>query len=187
MIRSSVRFLPLCLILFAGCAKEPELSKYGQSPQFSLTERSSRTVESKELQGNIWVADFIFTRCGGTCPLMTAQMRKLQDQLPTEIRLVSFSVDPTYDTPPVLSEYANQHGADPNRWWFLTGQRDEMYRISKDGFKLAVDDTQGTPSEPITHSTRFALVDRAGTIRGYYGMEDEGAMSRLIEDAKKLL
>lgn len=178
------------LLLFSlgfGCAKEPALPTYGAVPDFSLTERSNRTVTRQDLDGKVWIADFIFTRCGGTCPIMTGAMRKLQDQLPAEIQLVSFSVDPSHDSPEVLSEYANRNNADATRWWFLTGDRDAMYRISKEGFKLAVDDTMGTALEPITHSTRFALVDRDGRIRGYYGMEDADAMIRIVADAGKLL
>jgi len=180
------RAWPLLILFVAGCTK-PELPEYGAAPAFSLQERSARTIGSEQLKGRVWIADFIFTHCGGTCPVMTAQMRKLQDQLPAKIQLVSFSVDPTNDTPAVLSDYANRNGADPERWWFLTGERDAMYKVSKEGFKLAVDDTQGTESEPITHSTRFVLVDGAGRIRGYYGIEDAGAMTRLVDDAKKLL
>jgi protein SCO1 len=181
-----MKSLALILLLAAGCVRNLELQVYGPAPDFMLTERSSRAVTRQDLDGQVWIADFIFTQCGGICPLMTKEMRKLQDQLPAEIRLVSFSVDPTHDTPEVLRAYADENGADRDRWLFLTGERDVMYRISKDGFKLAVDDTQGTPAEPITHSTRFVLVDRQGRIRGYYGMEDKDAMARLMADAKQL-
>ena len=183
------RGIACCLFIFllASCATEPDLTVYGTAPEFSLTERSNRTVTRQELAGKVWIADFIFTNCGGVCPLMTAQMRKLQDQLPTDIHFVSFSVDPANDTPEILADYAARNGADPNRWLFLTGDRDTMFKVSKEGFKLAVDDTMGTEQEPITHSTRFVLVDRQGQIRGYYGMEDADAMSRLIADARKLL
>lgn len=179
--------LLLTLAFISGCAGKPELPIYGTAPEFSLTERSNRTVDRRAMEGKVWIADFIFTQCGGTCPVMTTQMRKLQTQLPAEIQFVSFSVDPAHDTPEVLTAYANRNGADANRWLFLTGDHDDLYRVSKEGFKLAVDDAEGTPAEPITHSTRFALVDRQGQIRGYYGMEDQDAMARLIADAQALL
>ena len=78
-------------------------------------------------------------------------------------------------------------GADPTRWIFLTGDRDVIYRLSIEGFKLAVSDTGGSEVEPITHSTRFALVDQEGRIRGYYGMDDPEAMAQLAVDAQQLL
>jgi len=119
-------------------------------------------VKNRELAGQIWIADFVYTSCGGICPIMTEKMRKLQDKLPAEIRLVSFSVDPDVDTPAVLTAYAKKFGADPNRWLFLTGNRESLFTLSKDGFKLRswpIDG--GTALEPITQSgSRFALVDR---------------------------
>jgi protein SCO1/2 len=121
------------------------------------------------------------------CPIMSEKMRKLQDTLPAEIRLVSFSVDPDVDTPAVLTEYARKFGADPNRWLFLTGSRESLFKLSKEGFKLAVDDSGGTELEPITHSSRFALVDQHGRIRGYYSMEEPSELAHLIKDAKSLL
>jgi len=179
--------MALAALALWACAGSPALPVYGPAPEFSLVERSARTIQSSELAGKVWIADFIFTTCGGVCPLMTAEMRKLQQQLPPQIQLVSFSVDPAHDTPEVLRDYAARNGADPNRWWFLTGDRNAIFAVSKSGFKLALDDSMGTEQEPITHSTRFALVDRSGQIRGYYGIEDAGAMDRLAADALGLL
>jgi protein SCO1/2 len=178
-------FIALLLVL-AACAKK-DLPIMSSVPDFKLTERSAREVRRDELAGKVWVADFIFTQCAGTCPLMTVNMKKLQDALPAEIQLVSFSVDPAHDTPEVLKAYADNNGADAKRWLFLTGDKDAMYKLSIDGFKLALDATGGTSAEPIVHSTRFVLVDRQGRIRGYYGMEDADAMERLKTDAKGLL
>ena len=118
---------------------------------------------------------------------MSSNMEKLQQILPREIRLVSFSVDPYNDTPETLTEYAKRYNADPERWLFLTGDPDAIQKLSVGGFKLALDPSSGTETEPITHSSRFALVDRAGHIRGYYGTEDPGALDRLVTDAKSLL
>src|SRR5262245_5408071 len=181
-----MKCLILIFILAAGCAKE-ELPVMSDAPDFKLTERSAREVRRDELAGKVWVADFIFTQCAGTCPLMTVNMKKLQDALPAEVQFVSFSVDPEHDTPEVLKEYADRNGADPKRWLFLTGDKAALYTLSIDGFKLALDATGGTPAEPIVHSTRFALVDRQGRIRGYYGMEDEDALDRLAKDVKTLM
>jgi protein SCO1/2 len=178
--------LILGLLLVASCAK-PDLPVMSSAPAFNLIERSTREVKSQELAGQVWIADFVFTSCGGMCPVMTSKMRTLQDKLSADVRLVSFSVDPDTDTPAVLTDYAKRYGADPNRWLFLTGDKAELYRISKEGFKLALDDTGGTQAEPITHSSRFVLIDRQGQIRGYYSMEDDSEMTRIVRDAKSLL
>jgi len=174
-------------LLLAGCAGSVAMPDYSVVPEFSLTERSNRPVTKKDLAGQVWVADFIFTQCQGICPAMSSNMEKLQRQLPKEVRLVSFSVDPYNDTPAVLTEYANRYNADPERWLFLTGSADAIQGLSVDGFKLALNPSSGTDVEPITHSSRFVLVDREGHIRGYYGTEDAGALERLIADVKRLL
>ena len=173
------------LLLLAACS-QPESSKatiYGRVPEFSLTESGGKTVTLADLHGKVWIADFIFTSCAGTCPLMTGRMRKLQDTLPADIRLVSITVDPTRDTPAVLASYARSAGADSNRWMFLTGDRKALYDLSIKGFKLPVDDSAGSEAEPITHSSRFALVDKDGQIRGYYRGTEEDDFQRLVNDA----
>jgi protein SCO1/2 len=181
------RLFGLFMVLAAGCATPREIPVYSAVPDFSLTERSNRQITRKDLDGKIWVADFIFTHCGGICPTMSSNMEKLQERLPTEVLLVSFSVDPTNDTPEVLAEYAKRYNADPERWLFLTGDSGALQKLSIDGFKLALDAKSGTEVEPITHSSRFALVDRQGNIRGYYGMEDADTLDRIVADVKNLL
>ena len=181
------RIMFFLFVVSFGCARQPELIRYYPVPEFSLVERSGKTVTRHDLAGKVWVADFIFTNCGGTCPMMSEEMRKLQDVLPPEIHMVSFTVDPSRDTAEVLAKYAQKFGADENRWWFLTGERQALYDLSIKGFKLALEDTGGTRTEPITHSTRFALVDRQGMIRGYYGGTEDEELKRLSADAKKLL
>ena len=140
-----------------------------------------------EVARTVVIADFVFTRCGASCPMMSLRMAKLEKALPdVGVRFVSFSVDPEYDTPPVLQEYAESFGA-PGRWLFLTGDKGAIFRLSKDGFKLAVDD--GTPvseDEPILHSTRFVLVDGEGRIRGYYDAFDEEAVGKLMREVEAL-
>jgi cytochrome oxidase Cu insertion factor (SCO1/SenC/PrrC family) len=160
---------------------------YGVVPDFSLVEAGGRQVTLQEFQGKVWIADFIFTSCAGMCPMMTSEMRKLQDALPKDIRLVSFSVDPARDTPAVLNDYADRFGADRQRWSFVTGDRQSLYDLSIKGFKLGVDDKQGTEAEPITHSSRFVLVGKDARIHGYYSGSEEEDLKRLIEDAKRLL
>jgi cytochrome oxidase Cu insertion factor (SCO1/SenC/PrrC family) len=175
----------LCFFLL-GCARQPEIN-YGEVPEFSLTDQNGQTVTRGDLAGKVWIADFIFTNCAGTCPMITATMHRLQNALPKDVHLVSFSVDPARDTPEVLAEYARKTNADKQRWHFLTGEKDKLYDLSIKGFKLALDDTGGNEVEPITHSTRLVLVDQNGKIRGYYGGTDDEDMKKLFTDATELL
>jgi protein SCO1/2 len=156
----------------------------GQVPAFSLTNRDGRAVGLADLAGAPWVADFIFTRCPASCPVMTARMAKLNRELPEDlgVRMVSITVDPDHDTPQILRKYAASFQA-PDRWLFLTGNKEALFRLSKEGFKLGVEvNTQTESIEPILHSTRFVLVDGLGRIRGYYDGFDEESMAKLKQD-----
>jgi protein SCO1/2 len=172
--------------LLHACSKASNLPSYYPLPDFALTDQTGKAVTLHDLSGKVWVADFIFTNCGGTCPLMTEKMRKLQQALPPEIHLVSFTVDPGRDTPKVLAAYAEEHAANHDRWLFLTGDKQALYDVCVRGFKLPLDAEGGTPAEPIAHSTRFVLVDKQGQVRGYYNGTEEDELKRLAADAKKL-
>ena len=175
-------------------SKSTPLPVYGTVPAFSLTERSGRTVKSEELKGKVWLADFIFTRCRGTCPLMSKRLSDLQKtlQLKSEpdLRFVSFTVDPAADTEAVLTEYARLWGASQDRWLFLTGDRTALYDLIGKGFHLAVAERpvpgDTDPNDLITHSDRFVLIDRQLQIRGYYISNDDDAMQRLVRDVRTL-
>ncbi len=161
------------------------LPKLGSVPPFQLTDQNGQPFGSKQLRGKIWMADFIYTTCPGPCPMISSRMSETQKPLrDTDVKLVSFSVDPAHDTPAVLRGYAEKLQAQPGRWEFLTGNKDTIYRLSRDGFKLAVGAEDN--GQPI-HSTRVILVDRQGIIRGYYDATAADAVTRLLADTNHLL
>ena len=167
----------------AACSRHTSaLEVLGQIPQFELVAQNGQPFHSQVLEGKIWVADFIYTTCPGPCPRMTSQMREVQDavsKLP-DVRLVSFTVDPAQDTPPVLAAYAKLHGASPAIWYFLTGPVPTLQMLDRDAFKL------GNLDATMQHSTRFVLVDRQGRIRGYYDTSDASSIPKVIADASAL-
>jgi protein SCO1/2 len=166
----------------------PQLPEEGRLPDFSLINQHAQPVTREGLVGCVWVAGFIFTRCAGQCPLMSAEMSRLQqafDGAP-DLRLVAFTVDPAYDTPEVLAAYAARYGAHAGRWHFLTGEREAIVTLAREGFRLGVSEER-TSEEPITHSVRFALVDQQGHVRGSYDATDAEAMQRLRADLARLL
>src|ERR1044071_1022439 len=116
------------------------IKQFGSVPKFTLTERDGSIVSLQQLQGKIWVADFIYTSCTDTCPLQSAIMAKLQKEYSTnpDFQLVSFTVDPERDTPQALTTYAAKFEADGKRWYFLTGPRERIVRLVEEGFHLAV-------------------------------------------------
>lgn len=169
-------------------ASDLRLDDLGPVPSFKLTERSGHMVSNADLKGKIWVADFIFTRCGGSCLTMSTQMSELQKSLEKagNVRLVSFTVDPDYDTPKRLSDYAERYSAEGEKWIFLTGGEDQMQRLAREGFHLPTASTSDT-TERVIHSTRFVLVDDQGRIRGYYDSSEREAKQKLLADLGVLL
>lgn len=141
-----------------------------QLPDFALTERSGKTVTLDDLKGKVWIADFIFTSCGGPCPIMTSRlgdfMETVKQRNIPHVAAVSFTVDPETDTPDVLREYATMKLADDYDWLFLTGDKKDIFNLSVKGFMLTAQD--GDDSHAVNHSPRFVLVDQKGRIRGYY-------------------
>jgi protein SCO1/2 len=168
-----------------------DLPVLGTVPPFALVERSRQTTTLADLRGRPWVAGFIFTRCGGICPVMTARMKELRAAEPA-IELVSFSVDPEHDTPEVLEAYARRHGIG-ERWRLLTGTVTALHSLARDGFRLAAaavppeEQQQGVGDGPFLHSSRLVLVDGDARIRGYYDSADPEALAALRRDVRRLL
>jgi protein SCO1/2 len=169
------------------------LPMLGEAPEFQLIERSGKTVSRADLAGSVWVADFIFTRCQGICPLLSTRMAALQQHLQKhpagrQVRLISFSVDPEWDTPERLQEYAKRYHADPGYWFFLTGPIEVVTHLITQGFHLAVAkapaDSHTSATEPIVHSDRLVLIDSTSHIRGYYHGMDQEDFDRLLRDVE---
>jgi protein SCO1/2 len=198
--RSILRVVALVgFLAFPGCKKgEPieflsapqnaqGLQKYWTLPDFSLTEGSGKTVGLPDLAGKVWVADFIYTTCPGPCPVLTSHLSELQKAVGGEpdVRLVSISTDPEHDTPEVLKAYAETYRAGPH-WLFLTGKKDVIYSLARDGFKLPIAPATAG-GEPIVHSTRLVLVDKNGVVRGFYDGAADFAQKELVSDIRRLL
>jgi protein SCO1/2 len=157
----------------------------GSVPEFSFFNQDSQAVSQNIFLNKVTIADFIFTTCAGPCPIMSGRMQQLQHEFIGEplVQLASFSVDPEYDTPSVLSEYASRFNAVTGKWIFLTGEKKTMYALIQKGFHLGVE----ADSNAIIHSTKFVLVDDKASIRGYYDSEDEQSIAKLISDTKTLV
>ncbi len=194
-IRCDLAVVALVLLGLAGCQLgKPAASvedDFGPVADFSLTERSGRIVQRTDLLGKVWVAAFTFTRCAGPCAQVSGNLARLQQDLAgqEDVVLVSFTVDPEFDTPKVLQEYAARYGADPERWLFLTGKQDDLYRLIHDSFHLGVEQNEGTArtsGNEVLHSTKLALVDRNGHLRGYFDGRMVGDEGKPIEDSARL-
>jgi protein SCO1 len=137
------------------------------------------------MKGRVTVYDFIFTNCAGTCPMMTASLRRVTERIDKNapVRFVSISVDPQRDTPAALRQYAGRVRNDP-RWLFLTGDGKTITDLSINGFKLAA---SGSTNDSILHSSKFAVADKEGVIRDYYGGTNEDAVEHVTAVVHDLL
>ena len=175
-------FLVITYIIKLTSEQEP-LPVIGSIPEFEFIDSEGQSVNLNTLKGKVWVADFIFTTCTMACPIMTDNMNTIHKKYKKndDLRLVSISVYPEYDTPEVLKEYASQYNANTDKWHFLTGKETTVKNVIENGFKI------GDYEDIIFHSEKFALVDKNGMIRSYYnGMKTED-MDKLKKDINRLL
>jgi len=171
-----------------------EPTSYFDAPFFMLTERSGADVTTADLDGKVWVAGFVFTRCTQGCPAVTGTMAKLQADLKLadrdDVRLVSFTVDPERDDLTALKKYAKTYGADETKWLFLTGKEKLVRPLLKRGFKIVADKRPDPkPGDEFDHSSKLYLVDKQGRVRSTFdGMKGEHDLTgeRFVAEQKRL-
>ncbi len=164
---------------------------FNRLPEFALTDQSGEEVAWHDLYGHVWLASFMFTRCEGGCPEQTALISKLQDDLRAtdnwkHTRFVSVSFDPENDSPAVLSRYIQDRNLETSQWHFLTGSRDAISSLIKDGFNLPVADESPGPEIPLLRRDMLVLVDWEGRIRGYYHDVTEAGLKILKRDLARV-
>lgn len=162
------------------------LDRIAEVPPFELRDQNNNPITRDSLKGKVWVAHFLFTRCKGPCPLTTSRMQELDTKLKKvrdDIQLVSFTVDPEYDTPSVLKEYAALLGASTG-WTFLTGEPNSVQELIVKGLLQPIaKEPDGTPA----HSTRLVIVDRDGWLRGFQDGIDPEVVQKLMVDLGEIL
>lgn len=169
-----------------------ELPDYGPVPAFEFQDQSSQTFSSAALENKVWVAGFIFTRCMGPCPIISAKMAELKKRLSYSPRfaLVSFSVDPEHDTPEKLAAYAEKFKREGKpQWHFLTGAKEKIYELAVQTFKQTAseDIQQSDVQQKFMHGTRLVLIDSQGRIRGFYDSQDSAMTNHLERDIRAIL
>ncbi len=155
-------------------------------PEFSFTDQNGTTITDKDIEGQVFVADFFYTSCEAYCPITTAQLAKVQNAMNTDIpfKILSFSLNPENDSTAILKSFATKYGAKDNVWHFLRGEQDDIYNIGENGFYTIVKNAQGSYEG---HSDKFTLVDKSGNIRGFYSGTDSIQVKALIMDINYLV
>ncbi|MBT8256496.1 MAG: SCO family protein [Bacteroidia bacterium] len=181
-----------------GNFSEPNMATIGQVPAFSFTNQDGETITNSDYHGKIYIAEFFFTTCPSICPIMNRNMVKIQNEFygNPNLGIASFTINPEYDTPEVLKEYAISYKVTNPNWHMLTGEKENIYQLANEGFNLYVGEAPDVEGG-FEHSGFFALIDQQGNIRSrldehgnpliyYDGLEQEG-IQMLIEDIRKLL
>lgn len=155
---------------------------------FTLLNQLGDTITEGEVQGDLLVVDFFFTRCATICPMLTSNMKKVQDVFAAQsgVRLLSHSVTPVADSVSVLAAYGEANGVDSDRWWLLTGEKKEVYRLARQSYFAALDEGDGGLQD-FVHTENIVLVDTLGRLRGFYDGTDLDEVNELVSDVLFLL
>ncbi len=154
---------------------------------FQFVDQDSVNVTNSTFRGKIYVTDFFFTTCRTICPIMKTQMLRVYEatkEMP-DVLILSHTIDPEYDTVALLRDFARRLGVESNRWHFVTGAKDSIYKIAQTSyFATAMEDK--TEPDGFIHSGAFLLIDKQGRIRGKYDGTKEDDVNRLIVDIERL-
>jgi protein SCO1/2 len=170
-----------------------DLRPIAQLPSFTLTNQDARPFSLDDLRGSVCVADIIFTRCAGPCPIMTQRMSELQGVLPANepVKLLTLTTDPEFDTPEVLKRYGQKFKANFARWNFVSGSKEGIARVAVDGMKLAAVEKQPQERQNerdlFIHSQLFVLLDKQGRVRGAVESYDPEMKQKILTAVKYLL
>ena len=152
---------------------------------FKLVNHLGDTISKADVEGQILVVDFFFTRCATICPVMSSNLKLLHDGISDGVRILSHSVTPVVDSVSVLNAYAEKHSADPSKWWFLTGEKDEVYRLARKSYFACLDEGDGGYQD-FVHTENVVLVDTEGRLRGFYDGTLNTEISQLYRDIQTL-
>jgi protein SCO1/2 len=160
---------------------------YHTIPAISFINQDGKTITTRDLEGKIFVANFFFATCPTICPRMNDNLRAVAENFKDidDIRFLSFTVNPEHDSIPVLAEYARQRHANPQKWWFLTGNKDSIYTLAGEGFLVTA--AAGKTSSDFFHDQNLILVDKEKRIRGFYDGLDDADVRKLNDEIKVLL
>jgi protein SCO1/2 len=162
--------------------------KYHTIPHFELTNQEGNSISTNDWMGKIVIANFFFTHCPVVCPKMTGSLKSVQDAFRedgSDILINSFSIDPERDNPGRLRSYAEKFSINNHNWQLLTGDKNEIYKLARNGFMIIATDGDGGP-EDFIHSEKLVLIDKHKRIRGYYDGTNLKEVNNLIHDIKKL-
>ena len=192
MVLSKLFWVLACTFLFAYPISKSinrvlpvDLPFYGDVPVFRFTDENGKSFGTNELKGKVYIANFMFTSCQTSCPILLKKVQTVQHRIRGVIdraAIVSFTVDPDTDNSKVLFDKARELKANPVVWRFLTASLEDTKKLLVDGFKVPLGDkTIANTVMDVAHSNKLVLVDQEGKIRGYYSIEKNGIDQLMID------
>jgi len=185
------RYFPDSVVTKIQDGKEVTDTVWHKVANITLQNQLGQTVSLDQLKGKVVIIDFFFTHCASICPILTRNIRHLQDGLKlrdnmkgidtTFVQFLSMTVDPAHDSVPVIKKYADKYGINPDVWWLLTGAKRTIYDFALNELKLGLQDSVSVDSN-FVHTDYIALLDKDRVIRGYYHGTDTAAVARLGDD-----
>jgi len=165
----------------SGQAREGPPPVLFAAPKFEMTDQNGQPAGDKALHGKVWIADFIFTHCAGSCPKVTSKFVELQKSIhDPDIRFVSFSVDPARDDPKTLKDYSDKNNAGDMRWMLLRpADQASVIQVAKHMAAIA----PSTSHDAVAHTDFFILIDPDGKVRGLYDSKNDLEVEKLKHDA----
>lgn len=166
------------------------VNKYQTIPDFNLIDQNNQPFKASEkLKGKVYVADFFFTRCGSVCPVLTSELARVQEAYKNtpDVVLVSHTVDTEHDTPEVLKKYAEKYKAIEGKWFFLTGDKKQIFKLAYNNYKVNAGEESATITPDFFHASKLILIDKEKRVRGYYDGTDAKSVDKLILEIKILL
>ena len=190
-----VFFGVLLLAFYAGLMATTDFGKVklpvlNSVHPFSFTRQDGKAISEKDLAGKVYVSEFFFTTCKGICPKMNRNMAVIHKELKNEkdFLILSHTVDPETDSVAQLKKHAQVLGADTDKWWFLTGTKENLYRAARESYMLDdPDNSTKNIADQFLHTQFFSLVDKTGRVRGIYDGLKQDEVKALKEDVYKLL
>lgn len=199
MLKTSSILLLTAAVIFSCVKKEPSLPIFGEREfngkdtvyhtiaPFSFVDQDSAVITNATFEGKMYVADFFFTTCRTICPIMKTQMKRVYEATVTDpdVLILSHTIDPNYDTVELLHNYARMLDVRSDRWHFVTGEKDSIYKIAQTSYFVTAQEERAEP-DGFIHSGAFLLIDKQQRIRGKYDGTKEADVNRLLKDIDKL-
>ena len=181
-------FIPDTVVVMEKNGKQVTDTIWHQVKNIQFTNQLGKKVSLDDLRGKVLVINFFFTRCPSICPGLARSMKKLQDSFiknDSIVQFISISIDPVHDSVANLRKFADRYNANHDTWWFVTGDKKEIYDFALQELKANIADAEVDTA--FIHTENFFLLDSNRIVRGWYNGFDTVKQAKLVRDIPLLM